>query len=309
MDLRIIRTFNSFTIQHELLNALSIHLIKDVFNMLREIVVKKLQTIEQFQEMHKLDQEIWNRAPISVTQLIAVSNNGGIVLGAYKDTELVGINYAFPAFQNGETYLYSLILGVKRKYREQGIGELLKTHLKEHALEAGYEKCLWVFDPLESRNANLNFTKLRAYAYQYIPDFYGELEDPFSVNLPTDRLFICWYLNDSDYLRWDEQMDELIETASEIVPWQKTIAGLPMLDLENQFNAKLSYLNESYLLAVPTNFQKLKVESPALAEDWRYKTRTIFIEMFKQGYAITKLVRKDEHVNMYVFVKKSLLAI
>ena len=309
MDLRIIRTFNSFTIHHELLNALSIHLIKDVFNMLREIVVKKLQTIEQFQEMQKLDQEIWNRAPISVTQLIAVCNNGGVVLGAYKDTELVGINYAFPAFQNGETYLYSLILGVKRKYRELGIGELLKTHLKEHALEAGYEKCLWVFDPLESRNANLNFTKLRAYAYQYIPDFYGELEDPFSVNLPTDRLFICWYLNDSDYLRWDEQMDELIETASEIVPWQKTIAGLPMLDLENQFNTELSYLNESYLLAVPTNFQKLKVENPALAEDWRYKTRTIFIEMFKQGYAITKLVRKDEHVNMYVFVKKSLLAI
>ena len=309
MDLRIIRTFNSFTIHHELLNALSIHLIKDVFNMLREIVVKKLQTIEQFQEMQKLDQEIWNRAPISVTQLIAVCNNGGVVLGAYKDTELVGINYAFPAFQNGETYLYSLILGVKRKYRELGIGELLKTHLKEHALEAGYEKCLWVFDPLESRNANLNFTKLRAYAYQYIPDFYGELEDPFSVNLPTDRLFICWYLNDSDYLRWDEQMDELIETASEIVPWQKTIAGLPMLDLENQFNTELSYLNESYLLAVPTNFQKLKVENPALAEDWRYKTRTIFIEMFKKGYAITKLVRKDEHVNMYVFVKKSLLAI
>ena len=277
--------------------------------MLEEIVVKKLQTIEQFQEMQQLEQDIWNRASISVTQLIAVSNNGGIVLGAYKDTELVGINYAFPAFQNGETYLYSLILGVKRKYREKGIGELLKIHLKEYALENGYDKCLWVFDPLESRNAYLNFTKLRAYAYQYIPNFYGELEDPFSINLPTDRLFICWYLNDSDYLRWDEQMDELMESAEEIVPWQKTIAGLPMLDAENQFDVNLSYINDSYLLAVPTNFQKLKVESSALAEDWRYKTRTIILTMFSQGYAIAKLVRKDNHVNMYVFVKKSLLAI
>ena len=277
--------------------------------MLEEIVVKKLHTIEQFKEMQQLEEEIWNRASISVTQLIAVSNNGGIVLGAYKDTELVGINYAFPAFQNGVTYLYSLILGVKREYREQGIGELLKIHLKEMALEAGYEKCLWVFDPLESRNAYLNFSNLRAYAYQYIPNFYGELEDPFSVNLPTDRLFICWYLNDSDYLRWDEQMDELVDSAIEIVPWQKTIAGLPVLDPENQFDTKLSYLNDSYLLAVPTDFQKIKVESPALAEDWRYKTRTILMEMFRQGYAITKLVRKDEQVNMYVFVKKSLLAI
>jgi predicted GNAT superfamily acetyltransferase len=277
--------------------------------VLEEIVVKKLQTIEQFQEMQQLEQEIWNRASISITQLIAVSSNGGIVLGAYKEAELVGINYAFPAFQNGETYLYSLILGVKRKYREQGIGELLKIQLKEYALEAGYEKCLWVFDPLESRNAYFNFTKLRAYAYQYIPNFYGELEDPFSINLPTDRLFICWYLNDSDYLRWDEQMDELVESANEIVPWQKTVAGLPVLDPENQFDAKYSYINESYLLALPTNFQKLKVVSPALAEDWRYKTRTILMTMFSQGYAITKLVRHDENVNMYVFVKKSLLAI
>ena len=94
--------------------------------MLEDIVVKRLQTIEQFQEMQLLEQEIWNRHAIPVTQLVAVNSNGGIILGAYQDTELVGINYAFPAFKNGQVYLYSLILGVKRKYREQGIGELLK---------------------------------------------------------------------------------------------------------------------------------------------------------------------------------------
>lgn len=277
--------------------------------MLEEIVVKKLQTLEQLQDMQLLEHEIWNRHAIPVTQLIAVNSNGGIILGAYKDSELVGINYAFPAFQNGEVYLYSLILGVKRNYREQGIGELLKIHLKEHALEAGYEKCLWVIDPLESRNAFLNFTKLRAYAYKYIPNFYGELQDPFSVHLPTDRVFIEWYLNDNDYLRWDDQIDELMDSAGEIVTWDKTVVGLPILDKENVFDAKLAYLNDAYLLAIPSNFQKLKIESPALAEDWRYKTRAIFMALFSQGYAIAKLVRKNEDVNMYVFVKKSLLAI
>lgn len=277
--------------------------------MLEEIVVKKMHTIEEFQEMQLLEQEIWNRASVSITQLIAVSNNGGIVLGAYYNDELIGINYAFPGFRNGETYLYSLLLGVKRSFREQGIGELLKTHLREHALEAGFTTILWVFDPLESRNAYLNFTKLRAYAYQYIPNFYGELQDPFSMNLPTDRMFIRWYLNDTDYLRWDEQMDELLEKAIEIVPWKKSVAGLPMLDLENEFDTKLNYINDSYTMAVPTNFQKLKVESPALAEDWRYKTRSIFMTLFNQGYAITRLVRVDEDINYYLFVKKSLLAI
>ena len=51
--------------------------------MLEEVVVKKLQTIEQLQEMQLLEHEIWNRHAIPVTQLIAVINNGGIVLGAY----------------------------------------------------------------------------------------------------------------------------------------------------------------------------------------------------------------------------------
>lgn len=277
--------------------------------MLEEIVVKKLQTIEQLQEMQLLEHEIWNRHAMPVTQLIAVINNGGIVLGAYYKSELVGINYAFPAFRDGQVYLYSLILGVKRKYRELGIGELLKIHLREHALEAGYERCLWVFDPLESRTAYLNLTKLRAYAYHYIPNFYGELQDPFSQHLPTDRVFIEWFLNDSDYLRWDEQIDELLENAPEIVKWEKTVAGLPMLDAENTFDAKLSYINEAYTLAVPSNFQKLKVESPALAEDWRYKIRNIMMTLFSQGYAIVKLIKIDGNVNKYVFVKKALLAI
>lgn len=277
--------------------------------MLEQIVIKRIQTIEQLQEMQLLEQEIWNRNAIPDTQLIAANNNGGIILGAYKDTELVGINYAFPGFNNGQVYLYSLILGVKRKFREIGIGELLKTHLREYALEAGYQKCLWVFDPLESRSAFLNFTKLRTYANKYIPNFYGEQLDPFNIDLPTDRIFIEWYLNDSDYLRWDEQIEELMYEADEIISWEKTVAGLPVLDSDNQFDSNLSYNKDSYLLAVPTNFQKLKVMSPALAEDWRYKTRTIFTILFSQGYSVVQLVRKNEDVNMYVFVKKALIAI
>ena len=277
--------------------------------MLDQIVVRKLHTLEDLQEMQQLERDIWNRNPIPSTQLIAVMNNGGIILGAYYESELVGINYAFPAFKDGESYLYSLILGVKRKYREIGIGELLKIQLREEALEAGYRKCLWVFDPLESRSAFLNFTKLRAYAYKYIPNFYGELQDPFSIHLPTDRVFIEWYLSESDYLRWDDQLDELQYEASELVPWENTVAGLPMLDRENTFDGKLAYTKDCYTLTIPSNFQKIKLESPALAEDWRYKIRNIMMTLFSQGYAIVKLVVVDEHVNMYVFVKKSIVAI
>ena len=35
----------------------------------------------------------------------------------------------------------------------------------------------------------------------------------------------------------------------------------------------------------------MKVESPSLAEDWRYKVRTILTTLFEQNYAIVRMKR------------------
>lgn len=277
--------------------------------MLESVIVKELTTIEQIEEARNLEHDIWAVGSIPMHQTLATIRNGGIVLGAYLNDELIGFNFSCPGFMEENVYLYSHMIGIKRNYREQGVGELMKNYLKDIAIERGYRNCRWTFDPLEGRSGHLNFTKLRGYSDTYIPNCYGEMEDPFNRLLPTDRLFVEWQLVDNDYLRWDAKVEELLEEAVPVVEWSLSTDGLPMLDKEQQFMQQESFIKDAYLLPIPMYFQKIKVESPALAEDWRYKTRHILQAMFDQGYKIIHLSKHNEHVSYYLLVKRSLFAL
>ena len=277
--------------------------------MLESVVVKELQTIEEIEEVRQLEREIWASECVPMHQIVSSINNGGLILGAYLRDELIGFNYSDAEFVDGEPYLYSHLLGIKREFRELGVGELIKHRQKEIAGEMGYTKSKWTFDPLEARNAYLNFTKLRTYSKTYCPNYYGELNDPFNKLLPSDRILVEWNINDGDYLRWDSKIEELKEEAVEIVPWNLSLVGLPMLDKDYAFNPTISFIKDAYSLPIPASFQKIKLESPSLAEDWRYKTRTIFQALFSQGYAVVHLAQKNEYVAHYLFVKSSLFAL
>ncbi len=277
--------------------------------MLESVTVKELTTIEQIEEARELEHEIWAVGSIPIHQTIGTIRNGGIVLGAYLNDELIGFNYSCPGFKEEKVYLYSHMLGVKRNYREQGVGELMKIYLKDIASERGFRNCRWTFDPLEARSGFLNFSKLRGYSDTYIPNCYGEMEDPFNRSLPTDRLYVEWQLVDNDYLRWDSKVEELIEEAKPVVKWSLNTAGLPVLDEEKSFQGDEALFNDAYTMPIPTNFQKIKVENPALAEDWRFKTRHILQSMFEQGYKIIHLSKENEQICQYVLVKRSLFAL
>ena len=135
------------------------------------------------------------------------------------------------------------------------------------------------------------------------------MEDPFNKLLPTDRLCVEWQLVDNDYLRWDAKVEELLDEAKPIVDWEANIVGLPTLDKEQKFRKEETLIHDAYTLPIPTNFQKIKVESVALAEDWRYKTRNILQAMFDQNYKIIYLTKKDEQISHYLLVKRSLFAL
>lgn len=277
--------------------------------MLKSVVVKELTTLEQIEEARELEYMIWATERIPAHQTIAFSRNGGFVIGAYLGEELIGFNYSCPGFVDGEVYLYSHLLGVKREYREQGVGELIKMFQKEIAIERGYTKCKWLFDPLEARNAYLNFSKLGVFSDTYIANCYGELEDPFNRLLPTDRVFVEWQLVDNDYLRWNAKVEELFEEAQPILEWSLNVADLPVLDPQEAFRKDKTYAESAYLLPTPYYFQKIKIENPTLAEDWRYKTRETLQTLFAQGYLIIHLAKDNAHVNQYLLVKRSLFAL
>ncbi|MER2108248.1 MAG: GNAT family N-acetyltransferase [Solibacillus sp.] len=277
--------------------------------MLESVLVKELTTLEQIEEARELEYMIWATERIPAHQTIAFSRNGGFVLGAYLGEELIGFSYSCPGYVDGEVYLYSHLLGIKREYREKGVGELIKIFQKDIAIERGYTKCRWLFDPLEARTAYLNFAKLGVFSDTYIANCYGELEDPFNRLLPTDRVFVEWQLVDNDYLRWNAKVEELLEEAQPIVDWSLNADDLPVLDENEVFSKDMEITGDAYLLPTPYYFQRIKIENPTLAEDWRYKTRDILQEVFARGYLIIHLAKDNMHVNQYVLVKRSLFAL
>jgi aminoglycoside 3-N-acetyltransferase I len=59
------------------------------------------------------------------------------VLVAYKNKKLAGglTAYALPMYKNGSSEMFLFEIGVKRQFRQQGIGRLLIERLKELALK------------------------------------------------------------------------------------------------------------------------------------------------------------------------------
>ncbi|WP_108306201.1 GNAT family N-acetyltransferase [Metalysinibacillus jejuensis] len=271
--------------------------------MLQQVEVKELTTAEELEQLQALDKEIWEEAVLPTHQTLGAIRNGGILLGAYYKGELVGFSYSFIGFNEGQMYVTSHKLGVKQVYREHGIGELLKHTQKEIAKERGYDEIRWVIDPLVSTNALLGFKKLGAISQTYVNDYYGELHDYFNSGLPSDRIIVEWWVQRE---RATDVIEELTENAKPIVPWEVTIAGLPAI---TRFDTEQHYTEDAYTVAIPHYFHKLKIESPQLAEDWRYKIRAILTTLFAQGYAIVDVLRGEQHVNHYVIAKRSLLAL
>lgn len=274
--------------------------------MLERVRIQKIITPTEIAEVQILNESIWGSQAIPSHQLLAVVQNGGLVLGAYLDEKLIGFNYCFVGYQDGKMYLHSHMIGVEKTYREQGVGELLKHAQQEYAKEHGFQLVIWLFDPLEACMANLSFLKLNAFSFQYENDYYGPLKDDFNDGLPSDRIVVEWWIERD---RVEDSLDELEEGAEEVVQWSLTVDGLPVLDIDGEFQREQLYYKDAYLLPIPQYLQKMKVESPKLAEDWRFKVRTILTTLFEQNYAIVRMKKNKEYVHSYLLVRRSLLAL
>ena len=84
--------------------------------------------------------------------------------------------------------------GVHPAYRNRGLGYSLKLAQREHVLAQGIDLITWTFDPLETRNATLNFHKLGAVCNTYLPNLYGDMRDGLNAGLPSDRFQVDWWI-------------------------------------------------------------------------------------------------------------------
>jgi chorismate synthase len=214
---------------------------------------------------------------------------GGLVLAAHDDAgEMVGFLFGVTGFVAGRPMHWSDMLGVHPHARGHGIGRALKEFQRDTLLARGIEHVRWTFDPLEARNAHLNFARLGITAREYIPDCYGDSNSPLHAGLATDRLVADWALS-SDRVR--RRM-----AGTDTAPAAGDVAGLPSIgDV-----ADLELTAPRLRLQIPADIQMLKQVDPARAVAWRATTRAAFTTYFGRGYEAVEFVRRNDGGGCYV---------
>ena len=163
------------------------------------IEIRVLTEIEEFEAVSDIESAVWDVHPrdaVSPHFLRATEAAGGVSLGAYDQQAMVGMAMAFPAYRDGKVSLWSHMTGVLPGQQRNDIGFRLKQAQRAWALDHGIDQIRWTFDPFLRGNANFNLHRLRAAAYRYHVNFYGDMTDGLNKGLPSDRLEACWNLLD-----------------------------------------------------------------------------------------------------------------
>lgn len=235
-------------------------------------VIDDIHDIAVMDEVERLQATIWGSDPawtVPSHVLHIVGEYGGILLGAWQGSELVGFVLGFLGRRDAALVHASHMLGILPAYRKHGIGAALKHRQRERALSQGLDLMTWTFDPLESRNAHFNLHKLGATTRTYRTDYYGSMRDSLNQGLPSDRLVIDWRLRGIGPPRNFTAIPHSILVDSAGVPKLATDAA--------RSDGPLS-------IALPRDVQTMKRDDPEGALRWRLAVREAFNWALARGY-------------------------
>ncbi|MEO6982776.1 MAG: GNAT family N-acetyltransferase [Edaphobacter sp.] len=196
------------------------------------IQIRHLTSLEQFERCVVLELEVWGYSDgdlLPRRAFLVAQKIGGQVLGAFDGDTMIGFAMALPGYRDGHAYLHSHMLAVLPEYRNAGLGRRLKLAQRDDAIARGFDLMEWTFDPLEIKNAHLNFNRLGAIARRYAADFYGPSSSPLQGGLPTDRLYAEWWLRSprvNGLLRGEPQHLQVVERVTvpeSIYQWKQDV--------------------------------------------------------------------------------------
>jgi predicted GNAT superfamily acetyltransferase len=271
------------------------------------ITIRPLATHEEIFAVEQLQRDAWGVPEVDVVplhMLITPPRHGGLLLGAFDGDRLAGFVFGFLGLAaDGRLKHCSHMAGVHPDYRDHGVGYSLKLAQREHVLAQGLDLITWTFDPLETRNAQLNFHKLGAICNTYIRNLYGAMRAAINAGPPSDRFEVAWWIR-SERVEKRLRVGEVPPPSNSplrggraggasaspfVVPIRCDIPGLPPDD-----SAAWPADAAQVLLEVPANFQAIKLSDMPLAIQWRLRTRQLFEDAFSQGYIVTDLLRHDD---------------
>jgi chorismate synthase len=270
--------------------------------------IRPFRTIEDFEECVALQEATWGegfseRVPAAI--LMVSQRLGGVAAGAYDSSGLlVGFVFGMTGVDEQGLVHWSDMLAVRKSVRDTGLGRSLKAYQRRILLERDVRRMIWTFDPLQSRNAYLNFRRLGAVAREYVRDMYGQTDSPLHQGIGTDRLLALWEL-DSDRVTRRLAGDEApvapsLSGARVALGYEMPAgAGLPRPGRPDAGPAE-----PVVSVAIPADLDELKRRDLSLALAWRQATRHVIETYLERGYEARELVR-DGPVSHYLFVTRA----
>ncbi|MBB5780778.1 GNAT family N-acetyltransferase [Nonomuraea jabiensis] len=262
------------------------------------VEVRELHEMAEFEQVDALFDGIWRfgtgAPPITVELMRALAHAGGYVAGAFDGGRLVGGSIGFLASGNA---LHSHVTGTAAG---RGIGFALKLHQRRWALERGLERITWTYDPLMRRNAHFNLAKLGARPREYLPCFYGVMDDAINRGDESDRLLTAWPLSDPRV----ETLTQPDASAREVALAREEPRGpdgLPpgaVVALADVGGRPVAGPVDAgtVLVAVPADIAGLRGADPGTAKTWRHAVRDVLGGLMAEGRAVTGFSGKSYYV-------------
>lgn len=269
--------------------------------MTRNILIRKLITIEEMEQVRQLEATIWGvEDSIPTHQTLTAAKNGGLVLGAYFNGRLIGFQYSFPGFDGINTYLCSHMLGIDQSFRNQGIGKLLKMAQRDEALKIGYKLITWTYDPLETVNGYLNIAKLGGVCSTYLENCYGNMKDLLNSGISSDRFLVEWHIEKiKNNNAHSFEPSDIIKNS--LIQWENDNEGLPIPILTPFIKN-----DDTISVAVPKDFRTIRENNLKNANEWRIITRNVFNKLFSMGWKVVAFYKNPESeipVHFYILKK------
>ena len=264
------------------------------------ISIRPFATIDEYHACVDLQEDTWGRgfservspAILKVAQIL-----GGVSAGAWdEEGRLVGFVFGLTGQRDGEVVHWSDMLAVRPELRDSGLGRRLKAYQRDDVLSRGIEKMFWTFDPLRSRNAHLNITRLGAVVREYVQDMYGDTDSPLHRGIGTDRMIALWLLTS------ERVAERVAALGSGQPPTEPNAAGVfsdSPCALEGALEGPhprpgtpdTSLGNECVRVSIPSDIGALMADDPSLAVEWRRATRAAFDHYLSRGYEVREFQR------------------